>query len=99
MRRPPNIPPGHEALFQVFVTENHPIHGRREIPVGPKMARRYLEPMMEKIGRDIASGTEKAARQPWSDPRLLQVTAPRFETDGLFTREERANDLVGDFGL
>ena len=93
------IPSAHEPLFQVFVTENHPVHGRREIAVGPKMARRYLEPLMERIGRDIASGKERAARQPWSNPRLLQVTAPRFETDGLFTREERANPLIGSYGL
>lgn len=99
MRRPPNMPPAHEALFQVYVTENHPMHGRREIAVGPKMARRFLEPLMERIGRDIAAGKEKAARQPWSNPRLMQVTAPHFDTDGLFTREERANDLVGSFGL
>lgn len=99
MRRPPTIPPGHEALFQIFVTVNHPIHGLTERPVGPRMARRYLEPTMEAIGKRIASGIEGKSAVPWSSPRLVQVTAPKFETDGLFTREERANSLVGDFGL
>ena len=99
MRQPANIPPGHEPLFQIFVTVNHPVHGRVERAVGPKMARRYLEPTMEAIGKRIALGIEGKSRVPWSNPRLMQVTAPKFETDGLFTREERANPLVGGFGL
>lgn len=99
MRRPTDIPAGHEPLFQVFVTENHPVHGRREIPIGPKMMRKMLEPLMERINRRIASGEEKASRQPWSNPRMLQVTAGTTSTDGLFTREERANPLIGDYGL
>jgi hypothetical protein len=92
MNRPPT-PEGHEPLYQIFVTEKHPVHGRREIAIGPRMMRRFLEPLMEMIGCRIADGTEGKSAQPWSNPRLELVTD--LKHDSPFTREDRANELVG----
>lgn len=85
---------GHEPLYQIFVDENHPRHGRRELAVGPRMCLRFLEPIMEMIGKRIADGTERKSAQPWSNPRLQVVTELTHESP--FTREDRANDRVGD---
>ena len=89
------IRPDHEPLFQIFVTERHPVHGRFDKPVGPAMCRRYLEPMIEAIGKVILSGAMRDWEAPWSDPRLVQVTAPMSDTP--FTREDRA--IIGDHRL
>lgn len=94
-----NIPGDTEPLWQIFVTENHPVKGRREIAVGPKMHRRYIEPTMEAISKRIAAGIEGKSRAPWSNPRLVQVTEAKFQTEGLFMRQERAHPLIGSYGL
>jgi len=83
----------HEPLFQIWVTERHPVFGKRDMPVGPRMCRRFLEPLMMKINMDIAGGKEKTSEKPWSNPRLVEVVKLRHESP--FTREDRANDRVG----
>ncbi len=93
MPRRPLAPEGHPPLYQVWVTENHPRHGRRDIPVGPRMGKEFLGPLMEMIGKRIAEGVEKASAQPWSNPRLELVTV--LKHDSPFTAEDRANDRVG----
>jgi hypothetical protein len=86
----------HPPLYQVVVDENHPVHGRRELRVGPRMCKEFLGPIMEMIGRRIADGTEKASGQPWSNPRLVMCTDTLHpEQDSPFTREDRQNPLVG----
>jgi len=84
---------GHEPLYQLWVTETHPVFGRRDIAVGPRMCRRFLEPLMEAIGKSIADGSERKSPKPWSNPRLEIVTVLKHESP--FTREDRANELVG----
>lgn len=85
----------HEPLYQIWVTERHPVHGLRDMPVGPRMCRRFLEPMMEMIGRRIASGAERTSAQPWSNPRLEVCPHTLHVEDSPFTREDRQNELVG----
>ena len=86
-----------EPLYQIVVDENHPIHGRRELRVGPKMNKRYLAPIMEMIGKRIATGVEKASRQPWSNPRLVLCPETIQDPGSPFTREDRQNELVGGY--
>ena len=92
MQRDLRIRDGHEPLFQIFVTELHPVHGRYDKPVGPAMIKRMLEPIFASIGKVIASGRMRDWEAPWSDPRMIQVTAPMSDTP--FTREDRA--VIGD---
>ena len=83
----------HEPLYQIWVTERHPVLGTRDMPVGPRMCRRFLEPLMMQINKNIATGIEKNSPKPWSNPRFEQITNLKHESP--FTREDRANELVG----
>lgn len=96
-RAQPQLSEGHPPLYQIWVTEKHPVHGRRDMPVGPRMCKEYLGPIMEMIGRRIASGVEKASRQPWSNPRLVLCETTLHPDDSPFTREDRQNDRVGGY--
>lgn len=79
-----------EPLSQIWVDENHPKWGRREIPIGPKMHAKFLGPLMEQINRCIIRGEEKQ----WSNPRLVVVESTRPVPVDPFTREDRSNPLV-----
>ena len=85
----------HEPLFQIMVTEHHPVHGRYDRPVGPAMCKAPLGQIFEAISKVILSGRMRDWEAPWSDPRMIQVTAPM--TDTPFTREDRA--VIGDHRL
>ena len=63
------------------------------MPVGPRMCKRFLEPLMLEINRNIATGVEKNSTKPWSNPRFSEVV--NLKHDSPFTREDRANELVG----
>ncbi len=78
-----------EPLVQIWVDENHPNLGKRHIPIGPRMLRRFLEPLMTQINKAIAEGREKQ----WSNPHFEQVVLLQHESP--FTAEDRANDRVG----
>ncbi len=75
-------------LHQIWVDEDHPIHGKRPIPVGPRMMRKFLGPLLEQIGRFIVEGKEKT----WRNPRIEPVIVLKHGSP--FTREDRQNDLV-----
>ena len=79
-----------DVLSQIWVDEIHPRWGRREIPIGPRMVRKYLEPMMEAINRQIVLGQEKQ----WSNPRFVDVESTRVVPTDPFSREDRSNPLV-----
>ncbi len=90
-----------EPMFQIFVKENDKIRGiRHERPVGPRVPQsrvdEVLGPIMMQINLRICGGTEREAIKPWSSPEIQQVTFPQLSVP--FTREERNNPLVGDYG-
>jgi hypothetical protein len=92
---PTAIPEGHEPLFQIFVSERQRDGRLVRKAVGPRMCRRFLEPLMETIGKRIAGGIERKSSKPWSYPELVQVTIP--EPNDPFTREDRQNDRVNGY--
>jgi hypothetical protein len=81
--------PQDQQLYQIWVDDNHPKLGKREIPIGPRMLKKFLEPLMEQINRFIIDGKEKQ----WRNPRLVKVF--KLSHGSPFTREDRANDRVG----
>lgn len=83
----------HPPLWQIVVTEHHPVHGKHDRVVGPAMSRAPLAQVFEAIGKVIASGRMRDWEAPWSDPRMIQVTFPNDQST-IFTREDRA--VVGD---
>ena len=93
MRPDPQIRDDHPPLFQIIVTERHPVHGSYDRPVGPAMTREPLGQIFEAIGKVITSGAMREWEAPWSDPRMIQITFPNDQSS-LFTREDRA--VVGD---
>jgi len=101
MRRP--LPEGTlpEPLFQVWVSENDPLRGRHDRPISPRVPQsrveQILHPIMLGIGVRIARGVERDSPKPWSNPEIRQVTFPQLSVP--FTRQERNNPLVGDYGF
>lgn len=93
MARELNIRADHPPLFQIFVTVHSEQHGKYDMPVGPAMLKGPLGQIFEAISKVITSGRMKDWREPWSDPRMIQVTFPADQSS-VFTREDRA--IVGD---
>lgn len=54
-----------EQLYQLYVETRD----GEQIAIAPRMSRRALEPLMERINVEIISGREKA----WSNPCLVPV--------------------------
>lgn len=92
-RAQPQITEAQEPLCQIWVDENHPRWGKREIAVGPKMHRKYLGPLMEEISKAIIDGRDKT----WRNPRLVLCPETAAPADSPFTREDRQNELVGGY--
>ena len=71
--------------------ETHPKLGKRELRVGPRMQKKYLEMLMEQINKAIIDGQEKQ----WRNPRLVLCEDTLHPADSPFTREDR--HIIGGY--